>query len=98
MRARCSLQHSHSSPAAVLARENPFAAKVNPGLAWGAASVRAPSCSTWLTDSTKPKFSFASVSNLNWMTRYGAASNLDVQIVPDVLFCKGTQCTTDPIQ
>jgi hypothetical protein len=48
-------------------------------------------------DPSKPAFSLASVTNIHWNTLWGRASSLDIEIVPDVLFCLGTQCTANPL-
>ena len=54
-------------------------------------------CSPYNTDSTRPAFSPASVTSIHWDTVWGMASSLDIEIVPDILFCLGTQCTTNPL-
>ncbi len=55
-------------------------------------------CSPWRSDTSKPVFSFSSVTGMTWRTIYGITSQLDIQVVPDILFCKGTQCTDNPLQ
>jgi hypothetical protein len=54
-------------------------------------------CMSYLTDPSKPSFSLASVTNIHWNTLWGRASSLDIEIVPDILFCLGTQCTANPL-
>jgi hypothetical protein len=54
-------------------------------------------CTRWSSDSTKPAFSLASVWYIHWDTLWGTASSLDIEIVPDILFCLGTQCTANPL-
>jgi len=54
-------------------------------------------CMPWTTDASKPGHSFASVQDIHWETLWGAASSLDIEIVPDILFCLGTQCTANPL-
>jgi hypothetical protein len=54
-------------------------------------------CTRWTTDSTQPAFSLASVWYIHWDTLWGTASSLDIKIVPDILFCLGTQCTANPL-
>jgi hypothetical protein len=54
-------------------------------------------CRPFLTDPSKPGFSLASVEATNWGTLWGTASSLDIEIVPDILFCLGTQCTANPL-
>jgi hypothetical protein len=53
-------------------------------------------CTQFWSDTSKPAFSSASVLNLHWDTLWGMASSLDIEIVPDILFCLGTQCTANP--
>ena len=54
-------------------------------------------CMPYWHDPSKPAFSLASVTNIHWNTLWGRASSLDIEIVPDVLFCLGTQCTANPL-
>ena len=54
-------------------------------------------CTQFWSDTSKPAFSSASVVNLHWDTLWGMASSLDIEIVPDILFCLGTQCTANPL-
>jgi hypothetical protein len=54
-------------------------------------------CVPWTTDSSKPGHSFASVQDIHWETFWGTASSLDIEIVPDIFFCLGTQCTANPL-
>ncbi len=54
-------------------------------------------CTRWSSDSTQPAFSLASIWYIHWDTLWGTASSLDIEIVPDILFCLGTQCTANPL-
>jgi hypothetical protein len=54
-------------------------------------------CSFWSKDTSLPPYTFARVDRLYWQTIWGTASSLDIEIVPDVLFCLGTQCTANPL-
>ncbi|HJX63327.1 MAG TPA: hypothetical protein VJ860_05170 [Polyangia bacterium] len=54
-------------------------------------------CTQFWSDTSKPAFSSASVVNLHWDTLWGTASSLDIEIVPDILFCLGAQCTANPL-
>jgi hypothetical protein len=54
-------------------------------------------CAPWTTDASKAGHSFASVDDIHWETLWGRASSLDIEIVPDILFCLGTQCTANPL-
>ena len=54
-------------------------------------------CSRYNGDTSKPDFTFARVDALSWSTLWGKVSSLDIQIVPDVLFCAGSECTTNPL-
>ncbi|HJX63325.1 MAG TPA: hypothetical protein VJ860_05160 [Polyangia bacterium] len=53
-------------------------------------------CTLWSTDTRASPFTFARVDELDWQTIWGTASSLDIEIVPDILFCLGTQCTANP--
>ena len=54
-------------------------------------------CRPFLIDLSKPGFSLASVETIPWSTLWGITSSLDIEIVPDILFCLGTQCTANPL-
>jgi len=54
-------------------------------------------CTRWSSDSTQPAFSLASVWYIHWDALWGMSSSLDIEIVPDILFCLGTQCTANPL-
>lgn len=54
-------------------------------------------CSKWTNPATAAAFSFTTVSNVNLSTRWGITGSLDIEVVPDVLFCLGTQCTNNPL-
>jgi hypothetical protein len=54
-------------------------------------------CTLWSTDTKASPFTFARVDELDWQTIFGTASSLDIEIVPDILFCLGTQCTANPL-
>jgi hypothetical protein len=54
-------------------------------------------CAPWTTDASKAGHSFAFVRDIHWETLWGRASSLDIEIVPDILFCLGTQCTANPL-
>jgi hypothetical protein len=52
-------------------------------------------CTRW---STGPAFDFAAVADMHWSTPWAKASTVDIEVVPDVLFCRGSDCTTNPLQ
>ena len=54
-------------------------------------------CSLWSTNPSEPPFSFARANQFTWQTVWEMASSLDIEIVPDILFCLGTQCTANPL-
>lgn len=54
-------------------------------------------CSRFNADASKPDFTFARADAVHWNTVWGQVSSLDLQIVPDVLFCTGSECTTNPL-
>jgi hypothetical protein len=54
-------------------------------------------CTLWSRDTIEPPFTYARVDRFYWQTIWGVASSLDIEIVPDILFCLGTQCTTNPL-